>query len=100
MVLLWAFVLASITAFWFDDINMALIIAVAIVINLLTAAAGGALLPSLLKKLKIDPALAGGVAVTTLTDVVGFFIFLGLSYNILSLTAHSVLLSHHGKGSY
>ena len=77
--LLWALVLASITAFWFDDINIALIIAIAIVINLLAAAAGGALLPSLLKKMRIDPALAGGVALTTLTDVVGFLSFLGLA---------------------
>ena len=77
--LLWACVLAIITVLWFDDMAMGLIIAIAIIINLLTAAVGGALLPSLLKKLKIDPALAGGVALTTLTDVVGFLSFLGLA---------------------
>ena len=77
--LLWACVLAFITALWFGDIKIALIIGIAIIINLLVAAVGGALLPSLLKRLKIDPALAGGVALTTLTDVVGFLSFLGLA---------------------
>ena len=49
------------------------------VINLIFAALAGALLPIILKAMRIDPALAGGVALTTVTDVVGFFAFLGLA---------------------
>ena len=77
--LIWATVLATITSWWFGDIYMAIIIAIATIINLLTAAVGGTLLPSMLKRMGIDPALAGGVALTTLTDVVGFLSFLGLA---------------------
>jgi magnesium transporter len=55
------------------------IIAFAIVINLITAGIAGASLPLLLDRLDIDPALAGGVVLTTITDVVGFFAFLGLA---------------------
>ena len=77
--LIWAVVLGAITSWWFGDIYMALIIGIATTINLLAAAIGGTLLPSILKKMGIDPALAGGVALTTLTDVVGFLAFLGLA---------------------
>jgi len=77
--LVWAGVLAALTAWWFNDIHIAIIIAVATVINLFTAAIGGTLLPAVLKRMGIDPALAGGVALTTLTDVVGFMAFLGLA---------------------
>jgi magnesium transporter len=77
--LLWASILGFITAWWFNDITMAFIIAVATLINLLTAAIGGTLLPAILKKIGADPALSGGVALTTLTDVVGFLSFLGLA---------------------
>lgn len=77
--LLWAMVMGGVVSLWFGDATIALIIAAAMVINLLTAALAGALLPVLLKSLRIDPALAGGVALTTVTDVVGFFAFLGLA---------------------
>lgn len=77
--LLWAAALAILTAWWFNDIRIAIIIAAATVINLFTAAIGGTLLPPLLKRMGIDPALAGGVALTTITDVVGFMSFLGLA---------------------
>ncbi len=77
--LLWACALGLLTAWWFNDIRIAIIIAVATIINLLAAAIGGTLLPSILKRMGIDPALAGGVALTTLTDVVGFMAFLGLA---------------------
>ncbi|MCV2403065.1 magnesium transporter [Marinomonas sp. C2222] len=77
--LLWATVIAVLTAFWFDNIKIAYIIAGAIVINLLFAAATGTLLPILLKKMGIDPALAGSVILTTVTDVIGFLSFLGLA---------------------
>ncbi len=77
--LLWAGVMGIIASWWFDDFIIAVIIAAAMIINLLTAALAGALLPVTLKAFKIDPALAGGVALTTVTDVVGFFSFLGLA---------------------
>ena len=77
--LLWATVLGAFTAWWFDDFTMAIIIWLATIINLVTAAIGGTLLPSALKHMGIDPALAGSVALTTLTDVVGFMAFLGLA---------------------
>jgi len=77
--LLWSLVMAAIAGFWFDDITIAAIIAAAMMINLLTAAIAGALLPITLRSMNIDPALAGSVALTTVTDVVGFFAFLGLA---------------------
>lgn len=77
--LLWAAVIAGITLFWFDDPLLAGIIAAAIIINLLVAVLSGAALPIILKRQRIDPALAGGVILTTITDVVGFFSFLGLA---------------------
>lgn len=76
---IWALLMAGIAGLWFGDPIIALIIALAMVINLLAAALAGALLPGLLKRCHIDPALAGGVTLTTLTDVVGFFAFLGLA---------------------
>lgn len=77
--LLWATVIAALTAFWFDNIKIAYIIAAATIINLLFAAATGTLLPIFLKKIGVDPALAGSVILTTVTDVVGFLSFLGLA---------------------
>jgi magnesium transporter len=58
---------------------MALIIGLAMAINLMAAALSGALLPILLKSVNIDPALAGTVILTTITDIVGFISFLGLA---------------------
>ena len=77
--LIWAFVMALVTTYWFDDSTLGLIIAFAIIVNLLTAGIAGASLPLILERLKIDPALAGGVILTTVTDVVGFWAFLGLA---------------------
>ena len=76
---LWALVIGGIASFWFDDYRLGVIIAAAMVINLVTAAVVGTLLPVSLKAIKIDPALAGSVILTTFTDVVGFFAFLGLA---------------------
>ncbi|MBM6549849.1 magnesium transporter [Marinomonas ostreistagni] len=76
---LWAAVIAALTVVWFGDMQIAYVIAGAIIINLLFAALTGTLLPMLLKKLGIDPALAGSVILTTVTDVVGFLSFLGLA---------------------
>ena len=77
--LLWASVIAVITFFWFNDLQLAWIIGAAIIINFIVAALSGAALPIILKRHNIDPALAGGVVLTTITDVVGFFAFLGLA---------------------
>ncbi|GAB3372116.1 magnesium transporter [Spongiibacter taiwanensis] len=77
--LVWALVIALAATLWFDDPMIGVIIAAAIVINLITAALAGALLPLAMKSLNIDPALAGGVVLTTVTDVVGFLSFLGLA---------------------
>jgi magnesium transporter len=64
---------------WFDDLVLGVIFALAIIINMLTAALAGAALPLILKSLNIDPALAGSMVLTTVTDVVGFLAFLGLA---------------------
>jgi magnesium transporter len=76
---LWSLVVAVATSMFFNDINLGLIIAAALVINLLTAALSGALLPSFLRSIGIDPAIAGTVVLTTITDVVGLLSFLGLA---------------------
>ncbi|MEM6775083.1 MAG: magnesium transporter, partial [Pseudomonadota bacterium] len=76
---LWALVVALAAALWFSDTTLGLIIAAALLINLVTAGFTGALLPMALQRLNIDPALAGGVILTTVTDVVGFMSFLGLA---------------------
>ena len=76
---LWSLVVAVATSMFFNDINLGIIIAAALVINLLTAALSGALLPSFLRSIGIDPAIAGTVVLTTVTDVVGFLSFLGLA---------------------
>jgi len=76
---LWASVIAVITLLWFNDPGIALIIGAAIIINLIVAAITGAALPLILKARGIDPALAGGVVLTTVTDVIGFLSFLGLA---------------------
>ena len=76
--LLWATLVAVAAAFLFDDITLGWVIATAMIVTILVAAVVGSLLPGILRKLSIDPAIAGGVVLTTITDVVGFFVFLGL----------------------
>ena len=63
--------------------HIGLIIGAALIANLATAACAGAMLPILMRRLGIDPALAGGVALTTVTDVVGLTVFLGLAALLL-----------------
>jgi len=77
--ILWAIVVAAAASVWFDDWTLGLVIAAAMMINLMTAGLAGAVIPLTLKRLGIDPALAGGVVLTTVTDVVGFLSFLGLA---------------------
>lgn len=76
---IWATVIGGITYFWYKDADLSLIIACALAVNIISAALAGAYLPLALDKLKIDPALAGSVVLTTVTDSVGFFTFLGLA---------------------
>lgn len=75
----WASVVAFGAYFVFGDFRLGLVIAIALVINLAVAAFSGATLPRLLQRLNIDPAVAGTVVLTTITDVVGFMSFLGLA---------------------
>jgi magnesium transporter len=77
--IVWSVIIALATYFWFEDVMLSLVIALAVIVNLIFAAFSGAFLPSLLIKFKIDPALAGGVILTTITDVIGFVAFLGLA---------------------
>ena len=69
----------GITYFWFNNIVISLLISIAMVINLICSAIAGILIPIVLRKFNQDPAIAGSVVVTTVTDVIGFFSFLGLA---------------------
>jgi magnesium transporter len=73
----WAIVVALVTIWWFETWRIGLVIGLALAVNLLCAAVSGFVIPLTLKKLHIDPALAGGVVLTTITDVVGLIAFLG-----------------------
>lgn len=77
--LLWCVVVGVVAVLWFSDVKLGVVIGAALVINLVAAALAGATLPLMLKRMGIDPALAGSVILTTITDVVGFFSFLGLA---------------------
>ena len=81
--MLWAAVVAALAVVWFGDWGIGGVIAAAILLNLLCAAVAGLAIPLLLDRLGIDPALAGSVILTTVTDVVGFFAFLGLATVLL-----------------
>jgi len=76
--LLWAVVVGAVTIVWFDTWQIAIIIAAAMLINLLAAAAVGVLVPLALRRFDIDPALSAGVILTTFTDCIGFATLLGL----------------------
>lgn len=77
--LLWSGLVAAGVAFVFTDGTLGMLIGVAMIINIVIAVVSGSVLPSLLNALRIDPAIAGGVVLTTITDVAGFFVFLGLA---------------------
>lgn len=81
--IVWALAIALIASLWYQNIQLGLVIAAAMIANLVIAAIAGVLIPWFLEKAKIDPALAGGVALTTVTDVVGYFAVLGLATLIL-----------------
>lgn len=77
--LLWGAVVAFASVAWFGDKTIGMVIAAAMVITIISAAVAGAIIPLLLNKMRIDPAIAGGVVLTTVTDVIGFMSFLGLA---------------------
>jgi Mg/Co/Ni transporter MgtE (contains CBS domain) len=67
------------TYLWFQDLTIAILISSALVINLISSVMAGIVVPLILRRLNQDPAIGGSVVVTTVTDVVGFFSFLGLA---------------------
>lgn len=75
----WALVVAAIAIIWFKSWSIGLIIATALMINLVFAASSGVIIPLILRKFGIDPAIAGSVILTTITDIVGLLAFLGLA---------------------
>lgn len=81
--MIFAVVMGAVGVIWFGTPMLAVVIAVAMVVNMVVAALAGILIPIGLEKLGVDPALASGAFVTTVTDVVGFFAFLGLAAILL-----------------
>lgn len=77
--LVWSIVVALIAYLWFDDGKVGIIIGLALIINMAAAGIAGVTIPVVLKKFSIDPAIAGGVVLTTVTDVIGLIAFLGLA---------------------
>ena len=77
--ILLSILVGGITYLWFHEIVISILICVAMVINLISSAVAGIFIPIMLRKFNQDPAIAGSVVVTTVTDVIGFFSFLGLA---------------------
>ena len=94
--LLWASVVALGAVYFFDDPQLGWVIAVAMIATILIAAIAGSLLPTLLRRMNIDPAIAGGVVLTTITDVAGFLSFwaspVGYIYSPVSFRPYSILV--------
>lgn len=80
---IWAVVIGLVAFFWFGNAMLGLVIGMAMTVNLVIAALSGVMIPLIVKRMGIDPALASGVALTTVTDVIGFFVFLGLATMLL-----------------
>lgn len=80
---LWGTIVGIVSGLWFADPKLSLVIGAALTINLFCAALAGVFAPLMLKRMGIDPALAGGVVLTTVTDVMGFLSFLGLGTLVL-----------------
>ena len=81
--LLWALVVAAFSIIWFENFEIGVVIAFALIVNLVAGALAGAVIPVMLRQIGIDPAIAGGVVLTTVTDVVGIVAFLGLATLVL-----------------
>ena len=84
--LVFSLIIAAIAYLWYGSIGLGVVMAIAIVVNLVAGALAGALIPVFLKKMSIDPALAGGVVLTTVTDVIGILAFVGLGSYLLITT--------------
>ena len=76
--IIFAIITGVIVQLWFKEINLSILIAASMILNMIVAGLFGILIPVSLKKFNIDPAIASSVFVTTITDVVGFLSFLGL----------------------
>ena len=76
--IIFAVISAIVVQLWFNDVKLSMIIAISMVLNMIVAGLFGILVPVTLKKMKIDPAIASSVFVTTITDVIGFLSFLGV----------------------
>lgn len=81
--LVWAIIVGLIAYLWFGNLQLSWVIGLAMIANLVCAGLAGVLIPIALRRYGIDPALAGGVVLTTITDVVGIFAFLGLATVLL-----------------
>ncbi len=81
--IIFALIIGLLSSYWFEDFLLGIVIAMAMIINLLIAGMAGILIPITLNKFKVDPALASGVILTTITDVFGFLSFLGLASILL-----------------
>ena len=82
--LIWALVVASFSIIWFENFRIGAVIGFALIVNLIAGAFAGAVIPALLRQFGIDPAIAGGVILTTFTDVIGIIAFLGLATLVLN----------------
>jgi len=81
--IVFSIVIAAVAYLWYGNAGLGFVMAIAIIVNLVAGALAGALIPVLLKRMSIDPALAGGVVLTTVTDVIGIFAFVGLASYLL-----------------
>ena len=75
--------ISIISWFWFGSVALGVVIAMAIIINLFVAGLSGSALPILLQKMGYDPAVASSAFLTSITDIVGFYVFLGLGAIVL-----------------
>lgn len=82
--IIWALLIATVVSIWKQDLMLGVVIAFAMLMNMTAAGLAGVAIPLFLKRLNIDPALAGGVIITTVTDVVGIFAFLGTATLLLT----------------
>jgi len=81
--IVFSLIIAAIAYVWYGNAGLGLVMGIAIIVNLVAGALAGALIPVILKRMSIDPALAGGVVLTTVTDVIGIFAFIGLASYVL-----------------
>ena len=83
--ILWIVVIGFVAALWFHNVDLGYVIAAAMIVNMLAAALAGILIPLVLDRLGADPAISSSIFTTMITDVIGFFAFLGLAHWWLQL---------------